>query len=210
MNVLDYTILLILLLGAVIGYRKGLTDTLAGVLSLILAMLLAVFYCDNGARFLEENFKIITSLSGILGDKFPLITPAVNNLLAYRSWNADAAVGQPEPDLAYWVVVSGCFLILLWLGGKLLKILLKSISGVFSWGILGWLDRLGGMVLAVVKNGVIIGVLAVILQPLAGALARAGVSSAQTFWILLGNSVICLHLVDIFNFIRSVCLKGAL
>jgi uncharacterized membrane protein required for colicin V production len=44
MNVLDYTILLILLLGAVIGYRKGLTDTLAGVVSVVLAILLAVFY----------------------------------------------------------------------------------------------------------------------------------------------------------------------
>jgi uncharacterized membrane protein required for colicin V production len=207
MNVLDYTILVILSLGAVVGYRKGLTDTLAGVVSVILAMLMAVLYCDNVARFLEEQFNVITSLSEVLSSKYPLITPAVNNLLADRFWNADKAVGQPVPDLAYWLVVSGCFLIFLWLGSKILKLLLKSLSGVFSWGILGWLNRLGGMVLALVKNGLIIGVLAVILQPLAGAAARAGVSSAQTFWTLLGNSVICLHLVDIFNLVRSVCIK---
>jgi uncharacterized membrane protein required for colicin V production len=207
MNVLDYTILVILSLGAVIGYRKGLTDTLAGVVSVILAMLMAVLYCDNVARFLEEQFNVITSLSEVLSNKYPLITPAVNNLLADRFWNADKAVGQPVPDLAYWLVVSGCFLIFLWLGSKILKLLLKSLAGVFSWGILGWLNRLGGMVLALVKNGLIIGVLAVILQPLAGAAARAGVSSAQTFWALLGNSVICLHLVDIFNLVRSVCIK---
>jgi uncharacterized membrane protein required for colicin V production len=209
MNVLDYTILLILLLGAVIGYRKGLTDTLAGVVSVVIAMLLAVFYCDNSARFLEENFNIISSLSVILRNKFPLVTPAVNNLLADRFWNADTAVGQPVPDLAYWLVVSGCFLILLWLGSKILKLLLKSLSGVFSWGVLGWFNRLGGMALALVKNGLIIGILAVILQPLVGVAARAGVSPAQTFWTLLGNSVICFHLVDVFNFIRAVCLKGA-
>jgi hypothetical protein len=113
------------------------------------------------------------------------------------------------PDLAYWLVVSGCFLLLLFLGSKILKLLLKSLSGVFSWGVLGWLNRLGGMALALVKNGLIIGVLAVILQPLVGVAARAGVSPAQTFWTLLGNSVICFHLVDVFNFIRAVCLKGA-
>jgi hypothetical protein len=142
-------------------------------------------------------------LSTVLSNKFPLITPAVNNLLADKLWNADAAGGQH--DLAYWLVFSGCFLIMLWLGSKILKLLLKNLSGVFSWGILGWLNRVGGMILAVIKNGLIIGVLAVILQPLAGVFARTGVSAAQTFWSLLGNSVICLYLVDAFNFIRSVC-----
>lgn len=207
MNVLDYTILVILSLGAVIGYRKGLTDMLAGVVSLVLAMLLAFFYCDNGARFLEEQFNIITSLSVSLSNKYPIITPAVNNLLAYRFSGADKAVGQPVPDLAYWLIVSGCFLIFLLLGSKIIKLLLKSVSGVFSLGILGWLNRLGGMVLALVKNGLIIGALVFILQPLAEAAARAGVSSAQNFWALLENSYICLHLADIFNLVRSVCIK---
>lgn len=208
MNMLDYTILVILALGAVIGYRKGFTDTLAGVLSLVMAILLAVFYSDNAALLLEKEFKMITSLSIFLKHKYPLVTPALNNLLANKFWNADTPAGQPVPDLAYWLVVSGCFLILVWLGSKVLKLLLKSLSGVFSWGILGWMNRLGGMVLALVKNGLIIGVLAVIIQPLVGVAARAGVSSAQTLWTLLANSVICLKLADIFNLIRSVCIKG--
>ncbi|MGI5920364.1 MAG: CvpA family protein [Syntrophomonadaceae bacterium] len=206
MNVLDYTIVVILVLSAVIGYRKGLTGTIAGVAGLILGLILAVKFCQAFTGFLEQEFQLVTSLGGVLNNKFPLLVPVVNSLLDYSFWNGPGAAGPPLNTLAYWLVVSGCFLILAWVGSKMGRFLFRGLSGLISRGVLGHLNQWGGMVLALVKNVIIIGAGLFIVHPLVAAASQAGVSSARNVWILIANSVICRYLLDIGNFIRAVYL----
>lgn len=206
LNVLDYTILIILLLSAVIGYRKGLTGTIVEMVSVLLGLLLAFFYCDNGAGFLEEHYNIVTSLSAVLNRKFPMAVPVVNNFLADKFSRTATGIGQPASDLAYWLVMSGCFLVLLLLGGKLFKLLLNNLSGIFTGGALGWFNRLGGMTFAVAKNGLIIVVLLVLVQPLIKFAAQMGLNGAGSFLWGMENSIIFAYVFKIFLLVKAVWL----
>jgi len=71
-NFIDYAIIILLLLGALNGFRKGFIGSIVGFLGSIAALLLSVKFYKSFAGLLNEKYGILSSIYGFLAEHMPL------------------------------------------------------------------------------------------------------------------------------------------
>lgn len=201
LNVLDYAIIAILLLSALAGFRRGLFNVIAGLMGILIGLLAAVVFHRELALYLEEQFAFSTWLAGVFQEKLPL--PALNPGLV-KALNFPAELADPALYLATSLVIAISFLLILLLGSKLIQLLCKLLEDLFAHGILSGVNRGLGMGLLLLKNLLIMAVLAGVLVTPLELGARIGLPGALISTQYMHDSFLLEHLLNIFSYGKTL------
>ncbi|MFZ5945012.1 MAG: CvpA family protein [Bacillota bacterium] len=71
-NFIDFAIIILLMLGALNGFRQGFIGSLVGFLGSIAALLISIKYYKPFAGLLNEKFGILSGIHGFLTEHLPL------------------------------------------------------------------------------------------------------------------------------------------
>ena len=201
LNVLDYTIIAILLLSAVVGLQRGLFKVIGGLMGILFGLLAAVIFHRELGLYLEKYFGLSTWLAAFFQEKLPL--PALQPGLV-KALDFPAGLADPALYLATSLVTAISFLLILLLGSKLVQMLCELLERLFAHGILSGVNRGLGMGLLVLKNLLIMAVLAgVLLTPLELG-ARMGLPGALITTQYMHDSFLPEHLLNIFDYVKAL------
>ena len=132
MNIIDGVIILILIIGAIIGFKRGLLPELVSLVSFILTVILAFILKNPLSEFLFTKlpfFKFVGVLKGV----------TIVNILLY--------------EVIAFVIVRG----VLWIVVKVVSYLFKIIEKLLNVTIIyGPVSKICGMVLGIVENYILV------------------------------------------------------
>lgn len=199
LNILDYAIIAILLLSALAGLQRGLFKVIGGLMGILLGLLAAVIFHQELALYMEEYFGLSSWLAAFFQEKLPI--PALNPGLV-KALEFPAGLADPAFYLATSLVTAIAFLLILLLGSKLVQLLCQFLEGIFAHGILSGVNRGLGMGLLVLKNLLIMVILAgVLLTPLELG-ARMGLPGTLITTQYMHNSVLVEQLLNLFDYLK--------
>jgi uncharacterized membrane protein required for colicin V production len=170
MNVVDYLIITVLFLSGLSGFKRGLLDAVGRIVSLVSGLLVALCFCDDLTLILQHRFAF-TSILAVRLQGTPLSFNELDNPLL-QLMVADLPGAQ---DARLWVAqtiaVIISFLVILAVVITVINVLWQPLTGVFQHGIIGVFNRVGGLVLNIAKNALIIAVIFLTVFPLLQSLA---------------------------------------
>jgi len=212
---LDYALLLIFVLAAFTGFKRGFLASLGAIFSTLAALLIAYQYQGLLAQYLEETYGLLTLISGVLIDKFPALTTMqeVQEQLNHMgqmalpdslsSTGTIAAVPYSE-HLANILLTVLSFLLLFISISMLLKLIFSLLNHLFNYGAFGFLNRLAGMLLETVKYAIIVAILLLVLNPLLQACSEIGFNWAETTSKTIEKSIVAGKLNETADLIQYV------
>lgn len=198
MNYLDFLFFFFLLLGSIIGFQRGLLRLLGGFLGYVISFLGAATFMEPLAEFIEKNFAWGSALDRWLQSKFPGLYVFFNSGPLGKAPATrlviPAAPFSPPPSLGKIIIEVICFLVLfgLILGG--IRYLTHGFSRLVRRTPLGFFDRCGGLLLAFLGTGVLLGVLLGFLLLLFPALVT---------WSPLASSKLIPYFLKVFTFLAA-------
>lgn len=143
--ILDAVAILIVLITALLGCKKGFLRGLVGLISTVAAIVIAYYFSGIVTIFLEDTFQLVTAVEG---------------------WLAES-VSFDLPISAEEIVAAVVALILFAFSGALLNLIARVLSGwLENIPILGGMNHLLGLVLGAVKGLVYVCVIVLILAVL--------------------------------------------
>jgi uncharacterized membrane protein required for colicin V production len=168
LNWLDIVIILVLALGAFMGYKRGLIVTVFNTLGVIAAIIVAKFITNPISAYLIEHTKLYDKILEKIMEKVGTLKPIT--MAAFKL--ADVENGTAAEILARSVmsviVFLAAFLIAL-IALSFLKHTLKSIADKTP---IGAIDKLAGMVIGFVMALIFIFVFFAITAPFSGVAAN--------------------------------------
>ena len=201
LNILDYAIIAILLLSALAGLQRGLFKVIGGLMGILLGLLAAVIFHQELALYMEEYFGLSSWLAAFFQEKLPI--PALNPGLV-KALEFPAGLADPALYLATSLVIAISFLLILLLGSKLVQLLCRLLETVFARGILSGVNRGLGMGLLVLKNLLIMAVLAGVLVTPLELGARMGLPGALITTQYMHDSFLLEQLLNIFDYVKGL------
>lgn len=188
--VLDVALLIFFLIFAIVGFRKGFFRSLVGIVSVVLAVFVAIYCSPFIVKELEEIFSVCTNLANSLAEKFSategynaiyseeavktlvtnlgvpsflsgLVISLIGNISGAESITAGEAVTS---SLASLIVNAICVVALFILCVFLLWLISKLFTKLLdSIPVLGAANRILGMVLELAKGLIILYVVLMIV-----------------------------------------------
>lgn len=201
LNILDYAIIAILLLSALAGLKRGLFRVVGGLMGTLIGLLVAILYHRELALYLEQQFGFSTWLAGVFQEKLPL--PALHPGLV-KALDFPAGLADPALYLATSLVIAISFLLILLLGSKLVQLLCELLEGILAHGILSGVNRGLGMGLLLLKNLLIMAVLAGVLVTPLELGSRMGLPGALITTQYMHDSFLIEHLLNIFDYVKAL------
>lgn len=176
MNWLDIVIIAIIAYSALRGYMKGLILSVVGLISLLLALLVANKYylaltdylivCWQLDRKIAELFKPAASpplYDQSAGESSALLTQILQKISIY----GQNTVGELlQLMLGQGILRILCFILLFFITDKLIKIIGVILHSFFDWGFLAPVNRLGGMVFGSLRGVLLVVVILAVIVPL--------------------------------------------
>lgn len=162
---LDGAIILIVILSALIGAKRGLGDTIIRLLGLVGGLVLAVLFGKDVSEFLIKTpfrgvvFKRVFSVMRPDEDSFSKTLPGVIGETADTAANKSAEIASNRiTDSLMGIIAFIGIVLVIWLASYIIRMVFKK--GRKSSVVIGGFDSLLGLTLGIVK-GVIIACLAV-------------------------------------------------
>lgn len=212
--VLDVTIIIIMLLFAIYGFRKGFVFTLIHTFGWALALggsYLLVSYAEDflrkyttlyswilagyRERFDSGDLNTTDALSGLPGDLSTGIDDTVHT--------ATDALARTFADMTFTVIVFACLFVLIKI---VIWLLLRLLSKNHRDGFTGFIDGFFGMLFSLLKGAVLVFLLLAIMMPLADFFApdlaislAAQLDSSYFTKILYDNNIIIIIAENFFG-----------
>ena len=205
MNTLDYLILILLGVSALSGFYRGLMAVLGGFASTLIALFIAIVYRNELALYLEKEFGLITLLSQTMADKIP--QPALGDSLAgdiLPSIKTLPFVQEQLANFAQMIVVAIAFVLLYIIISKGLRLIWKILEGPFYKGLLGGINRVGGMLLLIAKNLLLMAVVLGILVPFLNSGVGMSITGLMDTRLLIDQSWMAHYLLNFFTGMESL------
>jgi len=200
-NSLDYIFIALLLISALVGFRRGFIDTFGGMLSLGLGLLAAAVFYDDFAYYLERHYSLIDIIADFIRGN--VILPSLFSLSEnFGTVVPESTVATPDFYFANLLTLAGCFLLLLLSVSLFVKLGFKGLSSLLGWGVLGGINRLLGMVLETAKNLFIMAGLVGLLYPVVTAAAQIGLQGAAEIIKYTDESIIFDGFLNVFYLLR--------
>jgi len=205
-NLLDYSLIIILALGILIGYRKGFIGAVGGIVTTLVSLGIAYLYRNTAADYLQEHYEVVSSLTGLLEKRLSLPVGQLNQTDIISSLplvdEGVAFLHRQITEFAYLLVAALCFLLLFIVCRCLLKFMCMFIEKVLQQGIIGRVNRIGGIVLVLTQNLIIITVIAGLLSTPLQLGTDLGVKNASRLALYMEGSVIFPYLLKLFAFLK--------
>ena len=211
-NALDYLIIINLGVSLLIGYQKGLIRSLGGVVSTLFGLGVAFLLRNPAADYLQAHFGVVTDLTAWL-EKRMLSSAGVSEqpgrIASLPIVNEGiAAIHRQITEFTYLLVAALCFLALYIISSHLLKLICAILDRILNRGIMGRVNRFGGLVIIFTQNTIIMAVLAgVLISPLELG-AKIGLWSVSLAEYYIGGSVLFPYLLKIFDIMQALILKS--
>ncbi len=166
MNWIDYAIIAILLLGAFSGYRKGLLMSVSSIICLMVSILVAKTYYKVVALFLVENTAIEEKIRVYLTEKgfiqSMLLSPSGESTV----FSMSKSFGTDLNSFVTVLIINAISVVLIFLAARLLLGIAEGLlAGVMSMPGLKEVNGIGGAVVGLLKNIIIIMLLFMIIAP---------------------------------------------
>jgi len=165
LNYLDWFIVLILVVSAWKGYRKGAVSILSGIIGVLLGLAVAFAYSRPLAVWLEKQFNATTALALWISEHVPLPKPQAGGQPPFPPWLLPGSwqdkLKETDPllweqtlaeGLAGFVVNALAFIVLVLLALILFKLGGRLITAIVSGTILSSLNRVGGLATGMAIN----------------------------------------------------------
>ncbi|MBO8168653.1 MAG: CvpA family protein [Thermoanaerobacteraceae bacterium] len=215
MSYLDGIILMLLGLGAFRGYRKGLLNSLTGLVGLALGCAVASSWARPVAFYLDKRYLITSRITPWLAAKLPdlglLERPDKGGFFAgfFHQLLNKLPLGSPAVsegnliyNLSFALLVAVVFLLLIFIATFLLRLLATAITATIKHTLLGGINRLGGLIVGLVTTAFILGLLLVVVTPLlAISTAVPGGGILADINGAINRSVLVPKLMFLFKFI---------
>lgn len=200
-NLVDLIILALVALSGLAGLRQGFVKSFGGLFGTIGAFVIALLFSDDLVLLLEENFGARTAIANALAGHLPVtaLPLPLSRVLEY-----ELTAPTPADFLAQLILILACFLLITFMGARILEIIFGAVNALVSWGILGWLNSGLGLVLVVVKNLLIITILLGLVQPAIQMAANLGYAGAQAVLEAMTGSYLVPKLLYIFILLKAM------
>jgi len=204
-NLVDLIILALIVLSGLAGLRQGLVKSFGGLFGTITAFIIALLFSDDLVLLLEAKFGARAAVANALAGHLPVTAlPLPISRIA-----GDELVAATAADaLAHFILILACFLLITFAGAKVLQILFSILNALVSWGILGWLNSVLGLVLVVVKNLLILTIILGLIQPALNLAAQLGYAAAQGLVNAMNGSYLVPKLLYVFILLKNLLGMG--
>jgi len=205
LNTLDYLILALLGISALLGFYRGFLSVLGGFASTLIALFVAIIYRSELAYYLEKQFGLNKLLSQAMADRIPQPTMGgsmTESLLP--SLKTLPLVQEQLANFAHLIIVILSFILLYIIISKGLRLIWKVLEAPFHKGLLGGINRLAGMLLLLGKDLLIMAVILGILYPFVKSGADMGMSGFINTSQLVDQSSLTPYLFNVFNSLESL------
>lgn len=211
-NTLDYLIILNIVVSVLIGYQKGLMRSLGGIVSTLAGLGAAFLLRDPAANYLQVHFDLVNDLTAWLEKKI-LHTAGVSGQPGMLSSlpvvnEGIAAIHRQITEFSYLLVAALCFLAIYMISSHLLKFICAILDKIVNRGIMSSVNHLGGLVIILAQNTIIMAVLAGILVSPLELGAKIGIKSAVWAEFYIGSSVLFPYLLKIFVIMHALIVKS--
>ncbi|MGE5415394.1 MAG: CvpA family protein [Acidobacteriota bacterium] len=205
LNTLDWILLLVVLIAAVSGFRKGFVKCLGGVVAVVAGTVCALSFWDPVTMYLQDNYQLITLVSQKITPNLTL--PTFDNIEGLVPTLFDS-VSYAYQGLAYHVarliVSAGVFILLAFLVGFLIRFLWRLLEMIFEWGILGAANKITGLLFEVTKAVLIMTLTIGIATPVVNALSRTEVSEAVIAQGYIKDSALVPYLESLYEIMGRI------
>jgi uncharacterized membrane protein required for colicin V production len=201
-NLLDYLIIGILLYSIIQGFRKGLLESLGGIIGTVGALAAAYIYRQDTALYLEKTLGLKEIMTAAVEKKIPL--PTIGQDPSGLLSSINTALHAQCENMAHLLIVGISFVLLFLLVSLAVKLAFQLLDKIFGWGLLGSANRLAGVVIVAAKNMIIIAVMIGIFSPMIDKGSKMGLESLTTINALLNSSVVAPHLMTVFIALEKV------
>lgn len=205
-NLFDLLILGVVVLSGLAGWRQGLLKAFGGLISTVAAVALALLFSNDLVLVLENDFGLQTALTGFISAHLPVTAISVPMPLSRLT---PGGLSTPAQFLSQLLLFIGCFLMIVFLGSRLLQLLFTAFDALVSWGLLGWLNSGLGMAVVVVKNLLIVAIILGILQPAIALGANMDLSGAVWAAQAIHDSWLAPNLLVVFVLMKNMVGLGA-
>lgn len=165
MNMVDYVLIAFVLLGAVAGYRRGMMVSLVVFLGWLFAGTAAYLFSPRAVTWMEGYMDLTTAVAGFLRERLPVdsliapaaFSPGISDFGRLNRYIQDIWVRTPadsggladviSQQVASILVHSLAFAALLVVFLVILQLMARFLSRRLQGTLLGFFNRLGGMVL---------------------------------------------------------------
>ena len=204
-NALDYLVLTLVAVSALLGYYRGLIAVLGGLASTLIALFVAIVYRHELALYLEKEFGLTSLLAQAMAEKIP--QPAWADAPARHiipSLKTLPFVQEQLANFAQMIVVAICFILLYIIISKGLRLIFKLLEAPFYKGFLGTVNRLAGMLLLVAKNLLLMAVFLGVSYPFVKSGVGIGITGLINTGLLIDQSWSSPYLFNIFTWLESL------
>ena len=207
-NLLDYSLIIILALSVLIGYTKGFIGAVGGIVTTLVSLGIAYLYRNAAADYLQEHYEVVSSLTALLEKRLSIPTGGQLNQTDIISSlplvdEGVALIHRQITEIAYLLVAVLCFLLLYIVSRCLLNFMCMLIEKVLQQGIIGRVNRVGGIVIILTQNLIIIAVIAGLLSTPLELGADLGMKNASQLAVYMEESVTFPYLLKIFALLKA-------
>lgn len=167
----DGAIILIVLISAWRGKRKGIVDTTLKLLGLLAAIFLAVTFTNIVAKFLSGTIvrelvhaKVLESLGGSSSDMWDGLPDFIGNSAESLTVKGKELLASSYTDSILTILSFLGILVLVWLSVTIIRYMARK--GKESSKIIGSLDSLSGMTLGLCKGAIVSCLLVALIVPI--------------------------------------------
>jgi len=205
-NLLDISIIVILVISVIIGYRRGFIRTIGGIISTLAGLGIAFLYRNEAAAYLQEHYGVVSTLTAFLEKRMSIPATGFSQpgLLSLPVNQGLAFVHRQFTELAYLIVVTLCFLLLYIISSCLLKFSCAILEKVLCWGILKEINHSGGIGVVLAQNVIIMAVIMGVLNSPLGLGTKMGIKSVSQMTASMHDSVLVPYLLKIFTLLHSM------
>ena len=166
MNWIDYGIIAILAIGGITGLRKGLIMSISSIICLLASIIVAKTYYKTVTVFLVANTSIEEKITGFLSEKAFI----KNMLMAPTGESAVFSISKSfNNDLNAFItilIINAISVLMIFLAARLILGLAEGfLAGAVGMPGLREVNSLGGAVLGIAKNFIIIMLIFTIITP---------------------------------------------
>lgn len=166
MNWIDYAIIAILLLGAFSGYRKGLLMSVSSIICLMVSILVAKTYYKAVALLLVENTAIEEKIRIYLTEKGFIQSMLMSPSGESTVFSMSKSFGSDLNSFVTVLIINAISVVLIFLAARLLLGIAEGLlAGVMSVPGLKEVNGIGGAVVGLLKNIIIIMLAFMIIAP---------------------------------------------
>lgn len=166
MNWIDYAIIGILVLGVFSGFRKGLLMSVSSIICLIVSILVAKNYYKLVALFLVENTSLEEKIASYLSEK-----AFVQNMLMSPSgesavFSISKSFGSDLNSFVTVLIINAISVVIIFLAARIILGIAEGfLAGVVSMPVLKEVNSIGGAIVGLVKNILIIMLIFTVITP---------------------------------------------